>query len=89
MVIEKVEKSDIDALATSLVFQTHHFPGTTVTVSIASLPNGFMVGSGFSATVSPELFDVEIGKTMAIDRAKKDAVQKLWELEGYKLKSAL
>ncbi|WP_225087441.1 Gp49 family protein [Pectobacterium colocasium] len=88
MTVTKVEKRDVDALTESLNYQTHHFPGTTVTVAIASLPNGFMVGQGFSATISPELFDADIGKELAIARAKNDAVQKLWELEGYKLKSS-
>lgn len=59
-------------------------PGTTLTVCVLILANGFTV-VGESACASPENFDEEIGKALARDNAKN----KIWALEGYLLKSRL
>ena len=54
--------------------------GTTLTICVLPLKNGgVMVGK--SACVDPTNFDEQIGK----DAAYKDAINKLWELEGYNL----
>lgn len=42
----RVEKRTIDDQMESLTFHTHHFPGTTCTVAIAVLPDGFVAGAG-------------------------------------------
>lgn len=55
MVVPKVERKTIDDLVASLSYQTHHFPGTTLTIAVALMPDGFMVSSGFSATAHPGL----------------------------------
>lgn len=60
------------------------FPGTTLTVVALTLENGFIV-TGTSAAASPENFDPEIGKKIA----RKNAAEKIWELEGYLLKERL
>ena len=60
------------------------FPGTTLTVCCLTLQNGFHV-TGESACASPANFDEEIGRQIARDNAK----QKIWSLEGYRLKSEL
>lgn len=59
----------------------HRFPGTTVTVCMLVLRNGFSV-VGKSAAVSLLNFDEEIGQKIAFDNAR----DQIWELEGYLLK---
>ena len=60
------------------------FPGTTVTVCCLPLRNGFCV-TGISAAASPENYDRELGEKVALSKA----IDKIWELEGYSLCSAL
>lgn len=62
----------------------HVFPGTTVTVCCLKLKNGFTT-VGESAAASPENFDAEIGRKIALENAK----QKIWPLMGYALKESL
>lgn len=50
----------------------------TLTMCIITLRNGFKV-TGESACIDPRNFDVTIGSTLA----KKNAVDKIWALEGY------
>lgn len=65
--------------------ETYHiFPGTTFTVCLLTLSNGFNV-LGESACASPENFDIEIGHKIA----RANAVNKIWVLEGYLLKQQL
>lgn len=62
----------------------HTFPGTTLTVCVLTLQNGFLV-TGESACVSTANFDQELGNRIARENAK----QKIWNLEGYLLKQRL
>lgn len=55
-----------------------------VTFCVLVLRNGFTV-TGESACASPENFDVEIGRKIA----RENAVQKIWPLMGYELRSKL
>lgn len=57
---------------------------STLTFCVLVLRNGFTV-TGESACASPENFDAEIGRKIARDSAR----QKVWPLEGYRLRSAL
>ncbi len=78
----RLKPESIDA---QIVAEDYHvFPGTTLTVCCLTLRNGFQV-SGTSAAASPENFDQAIGRTIA----RKNAREKIWELEGYRLKQAL
>lgn len=52
----------------------------TLTVCVLTLRNGFNV-VGQSACVDPRNFDAQIGRTYA----RKNAVQQIWQLEGYAL----
>lgn len=61
-----------------------HIQGTTVTVCVLQLRNGFTV-TGHSACVSMENFDVELGKKIA----RQKAFDKCWELFGFQLASEL
>jgi hypothetical protein len=59
--------------------QYYVFPGTTMTICCLTLKNGFNV-IGKSACVHQSDFDAELG----MEYAHKDAIDKIWELEGYK-----
>jgi hypothetical protein len=62
----------------------HQFPGTTVTVCLLTVLNGFSV-LGQSACVNMSDFDAEMGRKYA----KEDAINQLWRLEGYLAKQRL
>jgi hypothetical protein len=55
-----------------------------LTVCVLVLQNGFTV-TGESACASPENFDAEIGRKIA----RQNAVQRVWPLMGYELRSKL
>jgi len=78
----RLTPSDIEAQV--IHEQYHVFDGTQFTVCLLTLANGFNV-SGESSCVSPENFDAEIGRKIARENAK----QKIWALEGYRLKQYL
>lgn len=88
-VAPRVTADEIDALCNDLVIHTHYFPGTTTTVAVATLPDGFVVATGHSACISPENFKAHIGVKIASDNARAAARSKLWELEGYLLRASL
>ena len=72
----------IDACIKAEAF--HVFPGTTLTVCALTLRNGFVV-TGTSAAASPANFDPAIGQ----DIARRNARERIWELEGYLLREKL
>lgn len=78
----RLTPTDIDGVIVGETF--HNFPGTTVTICLLHLKNGFSV-TGESASVSLENFNAEIGRTIARTRAR----EKIWALEGYRLKQEL
>ena len=55
-----------------------------LTFCVLQLRNGFTV-TGESACASPENFDAEIGRIIA----RQNAVQKIWPLMGYELRTKL
>ncbi len=59
-------------------------PLELLTFCVLVLKNGFTV-TGESACASPENFDAEIGRKIALENAK----QKIWPLMGYALKNTL
>ena len=61
-----------------------HILTEVLTVCVITLENGFTV-TGESACASPQNFDKELGEKIA----KKNAVDKIWMLEGYLLKQKL
>ena len=70
----------------SLVKDTSFFilPATTTTICQLTLQNGFVV-VGTSACIDKNSFSKEIGE----QEAYKNALDKVWELEGYLLKQRL
>jgi hypothetical protein len=74
-----------DRIDETIVGEDYHvFPGTTVTVVILKLENGFTV-TGESACASPENFNEELGRKIARAQAR----EKIWALEGYALRQKL
>jgi hypothetical protein len=61
--------------------QYYVFPGTTVTVCLLTLANGYSV-TGVSAAASPSNFDEELGRKIARGKAENS----IWPLEGYLLR---
>ncbi|QWF40057.1 hypothetical protein HHA22_18165 [Bordetella hinzii] len=59
-------------------------PRSLLTFCVLVLRNGFTV-TGESACASPENFDAEIGRNIA----RQNAVQKIWPLMGYELRTKL
>jgi len=62
----------------------HVFPGTTMTVCLLTLENGYHT-IGYSASASPDNFDAAIGRKLARDHARSE----IWRLEGYLLRQRL
>lgn len=62
----------------------YHSQLKLLTFCVLVLRNGFTV-TGESACASPENFDAEIGRKIA----RANAVQKIWPLMGYELRSKL
>lgn len=80
--MNQVTKESITAKITKVAY--HQFRGTTLTVCVITVENGFTV-TGESACVDPANFNQEIGESIAYD----NAFEKLWALEGYLLKQRL
>lgn len=78
----RVTPADIEAEIVGEYF--HVPPGTTLTLCVLTLANGFTV-TGESACASPENFDAKIGRTIA----RTNAVSKIWALVGFRLRDAL
>lgn len=81
----KVPFAHIQAMVDTLTYQFARVGDTTTNGCWAALPNGFQVGYGSSACVIPSEYNEELGRKYAQERAKVDAANKLWELEGYLL----
>ena len=64
--------------------QSDNDPLRLLTFCIMMLKNGYTV-TGESACASPENFDAEIGRKIA----RQKAVEKIWPLMGYELRSKL
>lgn len=78
----RITPDTIDAAI--LAEQYHVFPGTTLTVCVLTLRNGYQV-VGESACASPDNFDAAIGRKLAREHARN----KIWSLEGYRLRCEL
>lgn len=82
LIAPRVTPDRIDAV---IVGEEYHvFEGSQLTVFMLTLENGFTV-TGESACASPENFDAELGRKIALRNAR----DKIWALEGYALKQAL
>lgn len=82
----RVTNDQINELMSTVRFDVHQIPDTTTIIVTAITADGFSLAHELSACVSKENFDFEFGKKLAIDKASTAARNKLWELEGYRLK---
>ena len=78
----RVKPEDLEAAIVSDEY--HVFAGSTLTVCVLTLQNGFTV-VGESACASHENFNKELGEKIARQKAK----DKLWPLLGYALRERL
>lgn len=78
----KLTAEDIEAQIVKEQFHRHE--GTRVTTCVLTLKNGFAV-TGESSCVSDTNFNEETGRGIA----RKNAKEKVWELEGYALRTKL
>ena len=89
-VAPRVTPEQIDALMARVVYTYDERPnGSTVTLAHALLDGNFYLASGMSACVSPANYNAEIGRNIATSNAARAARDKLWELEGYRLRANL
>lgn len=79
----KVTKKDIDKILANTFVKVEKY-GDKTTVLMATLPNGFVIVES-SSCVDPVNFDMSIGEQICMDKL----VDKIWELEGYRLQSEL
>lgn len=77
----RITLSDIEA---KIEKTEYHQLTDVLTVCVLTLQNGFTV-TGESTCASPENFDFELGTKIA----KRNAIDKIWSLEGYLLKEKL
>ena len=85
----RVLPAQIEALKERVTYITVTRPdNTTSTFVHAYLDGKFYLATGFSACVSEANFDEAIGFKIAKAKAEAAAVDKLWELEGYRLYNA-
>ena len=74
----KITKEHLESLITDKAFIRH---GDRMTICVLTLKSGFQV-VGKSACIDAANFDAAIGEQVAYD----NAFEKLWELEGYRVK---
>jgi hypothetical protein len=85
----RVKPDQIDALMERVSYIGGRVEQTTSTVVHAFLDGSFLLATGYSACVSPENFNAELGFKMARDEAADRAREQLWLLEGYALSKSL
>lgn len=81
----RVLPETIDALMEKVTYKTYVVEGTGMTNAVALLDD-FVLTTGSTVCVDLDNFNTEFGAKYAILDAKEKARDKLWELEGYKLK---
>ena len=85
----RITPEHIEALVLKCTYHVYVVPDTTTTVAVAFDKNGFSLCTAIMACASPENFNEELGRKYAVEKAERLATEKLWELEGYRLKCAL
>ena len=82
-----VNGDKIARLLDSLEYVYHNIPGTGFTACWSFLPGNVQVGYGQSNVVDMVNFNKELGERIAQLNCSRNSEDKLWELEGYKLKT--
>lgn len=84
----RVTAEQVQALMDSVTWRYEHEEGSRHTFAHAFLGD-FYLATGHNAPVSRENFDAALGMKYAREQGEGKARDKLWELEGYKLHSAI
>lgn len=79
----RVTQEDIDKILANTFIKIEQY-GEKTTVLMATLPNGFVIVES-SSCVDPANFDMKIGEQICMEHL----VDRIWELEGYRLQSEL
>lgn len=79
----KITKEDIDNILSKTLVKVEKYGDKTV-VLMATLPNGFVIVES-SSCIDPVNFDMSIGEEICMDKL----VNRIYELEGYKLQCEL
>lgn len=82
--MNKVTKEYIEDLLNNAEVEEHLFHGGKSMILSYKLQNGFVV-DGRAAVVDLANFNIEIGRKVA----KENAINQLWQLEGYLLQNKL
>lgn len=85
----RITPAMIDELMEGVTFSTHVVPGTTTTLATAIDSCGIPLCVSMASSAAAANFNPALGIEAAITKAKAAAREKLWELEGYRLKRAL
>lgn len=83
--IPRILPEQIEALKARVEYRFQMVTGTTTTLCIALLDGAFKLAIGTSACVDPRLFNQIKGEQLAQADAERQVIQRLWELEGYRL----
>ncbi len=75
----EVKLEDLEALIDGSIAEEHIFYGKIIVVEYMLQPHGFTI-QGRAAVIDPSNFVLEIGRKIA----REDAINKLWQLEGYR-----
>lgn len=86
----RVTSDQIDQLMARVAYSYEFRPnGSTVTIAHAMLDGTFYLSTGVAGCISAANYNPRIGQQIATENAQRQARDKLWELEGYRLKVAL
>lgn len=81
----RVTLEEINALMEKVDYLPYRV-GDTTTVHVVAMLEGFSLAIGKTACVDPANFNMELGVKYARENAEAEARDKLWEMEGYRLK---
>lgn len=85
----RVTLAMVEEVLATVTYDTRVIPGTTCTQASAILPSGFVVAFGEAACADPANFNPALGIERAISKARDNAREQIWKLEGYRLSQAL
>lgn len=81
----RITPEQVDAWLERCEIIATNIPGKTTTLALAFLDGNYYLGSTFSACVSPENFDEELGIQIATKKMLAMLREKAWEMLGYEL----
>lgn len=80
----KVSKAKLEAVLASCTLHYNRLYGTTTVCQVVT-PSNFSLAIGTSSCLDINVFDEKLGREYAKEDALSKAMDKLWELEAYRL----